>query len=259
MLGDAHSRTAGRFLNTYGIINSDSQRSMFRVYRCSVSSSFLVVGMKTLRFLFSAMLIAWPTTSLCAVIESDWRMPGDGLLTHDLESRMEWLDLTESQLTNPSGHIQEALDALIVEMEPGGRLEGFEFASQDELQAFAESAGIDTSTRNHTVNGMPASNLIALLGNPQGTSIGNGSATGRLVRSGHLAGAMSVASFPGGRSHPDAGLVSPDSLEYATRNHGVWLWRPAKVPEPSTVGMLLFAGWICLIRSRHTNKSFNDC
>ena len=185
-------------------------------------------------------MFGWPVLATALahgqVFSSDWRTPGDALLTLDTRTGFEWLDLTESQVSSFEGKfIDETMDAIVTETLPGGRFYGFEFATDPELSAFAQSAGIDLSSRSYDVNGAAAWRLIELLGNPQG----GGSATGWLITSGRLPERLSVASFPPGRAGGSAGLLRTETLDYSTRNHGLWLRRSAIIPEQPTLGLAL--------------------
>jgi hypothetical protein len=103
-----------------------------------------------------------------AVVERDWKTPGDGLLTYDDVNRREWLDLSVSRLDQ---FPQPRLVNAIAEVTPGGLFEGFTWAKRDDVRAFAESAGIDTSTSDIGVNQFAVTSLIGLLGpTSEGTS-----------------------------------------------------------------------------------------
>jgi hypothetical protein len=108
------------------------------------------------------ILILTAVVSLCvtsdtvsvdaAVFERDWKAPGDGLLTYDDVNRREWLDLSQSELSQfPYPFLEPAL----AELTPGGRFEGFQWATGDDVIALAESAGIDTTRRLSVMNGPP--------------------------------------------------------------------------------------------------------
>jgi hypothetical protein len=118
--------------------------------------------------LFSCCLAA-VLYSLCssnlyaAVFERDWQTPGDGLLTYDDVNRRLWLDLTVSRLDQfPEPWLENA----VAEIGPGGMFEGFKWAKRGDVIAFAESAGIDTTTLNPFIsdNEIPVTELMGMVG-----------------------------------------------------------------------------------------------
>ena len=85
---------------------------------------------------FVALLICFVTISSvhAGVIEMDLSAPGDGLLTYDTINKRAWLDLPET------GGLE--LSDVLTQMEPGGRLSGFQFAMLGDVSALAASAGV---------------------------------------------------------------------------------------------------------------------
>lgn len=106
-----------------------------------------------------AASIAEPVSA--ALIERDWKVPGDGLLTYDDLSQREWLDLSVSKFNQfPEPRLENA----IAQIESGGLFDGFTWAKEFDVRNFAISAGIDTSTSNIAVNQAATTNLINLIG-----------------------------------------------------------------------------------------------
>ena len=98
------------------------------------------------------------------VIERDWKIAGDGLLTYDDMNQREWLYLSESLLEQFPGMMPiEKLQNAIAELGPGGLFEGFIFAKNDNAVGLAQSAGIDTTTFDFARNATPTAALIQLL------------------------------------------------------------------------------------------------
>lgn len=118
----------------------------------------------TLALIIAVALLA--SASHAAVIERDWLAPGDGLLTYDNVNQREWLDVPESLLSQfaPDQSLVVALDIALMELEPGGRFEDFTWATQADVFALAESAGIDTSTDDFATNEQTTRELIDFLG-----------------------------------------------------------------------------------------------
>jgi len=112
----------------------------------------------TLFFIFASSLHA-------AVMERDWKMLGDGLLTFDDVNNREWLDLSQSirvQFGGTTG--EENFQNTIAQLEPGGLFEEFTWAGPDDVRGFAQSAGIVTTTLDFDTNVEPVTELINLIG-----------------------------------------------------------------------------------------------
>jgi hypothetical protein len=70
-----------------------------------------------------------------SVISQDLTALGDGLVTYDTVNKREWLDLPET-----SG---VPLSEVLAQMEPGARLEGYRFATLEDVTELTESAGVN--------------------------------------------------------------------------------------------------------------------
>ncbi|MCO6043215.1 hypothetical protein NG895_04795 [Aeoliella sp. ICT_H6.2] len=122
--------------------------------------------MTRLLLLIVNLLLAFSCSCFAAVIERDWRAPGDGLLTYDTVNQREWLDLSQTLRINfPPNYLVEDV---ALELEPGGMFEGFTWANIEDVTEFAQSAGIDTSTLDVAVNGDAVSSLLDLIGRTSG-------------------------------------------------------------------------------------------
>jgi hypothetical protein len=121
--------------------------------------------MRLIRTLFSLILFshlagmtAEPLSA--AVIEHDWKNPGDGLLTYDTVNKREWLDLSQTILDerfpgtgNSELAIRESRFQYVVgQTGLGGLFEGFTVAKSEDVIALAQSAGIDTNTFYNPTN-----------------------------------------------------------------------------------------------------------
>ena len=96
-----------------------------------------------------------------AVFERDWKTPGDGLLTYDDVNQREWLDLSQSRLSQfPEPRLPNA----VAQIAPGGLFQGFSWGRSADVLGLAVSAGIDTTTWDYATNQAAASDLINLLG-----------------------------------------------------------------------------------------------
>ena len=208
--------------------------------------------------------LACPSVTFGRVVERDWLTEGDGLLILDTESGFEWLDLTQTLVTDLAGPdgtqtpLQRAEDALAELMITGGILADFEFASSDEVFALARSAGIDTSTRSPASNAESAVELKSLLGNVTGL-IGNGSVTGWVLGESSPEYPspirVSIYAYPGGRDRAEAGITFTSGLLYAAAREGVWLRRTPIVPEPGSLSALSIVAFCCLAAIRPRARS----
>lgn len=90
--------------------------------------------MRTLVLVLLNCLLGTSLTAQAGVVSMDLETAGDGLLTYDTIDKREWLDLPET------GGVR--LSEVLAQMEPGGRLEGFQFATLEDVSALAASAGV---------------------------------------------------------------------------------------------------------------------
>ena len=92
-----------------------------------------------------------------ALISVDYQSIGDGLLTHDLDNGLEWLDLTETAgLT---------YDYVSANLGPSGAFEGFRYANDVEVKGLFISAGVPEPVVNvSTANYAGVTNLIGFVG-----------------------------------------------------------------------------------------------
>lgn len=92
---------------------------------------------KTLPSIVFATLLS--TNANSAIINSDWNNAGDSLITRDTTSGLNWLDLT---VTTGMSY-NEVFGELMLE---GGRLEGYRFATSDEVISLWAQFGINLSS-----------------------------------------------------------------------------------------------------------------
>jgi hypothetical protein len=202
-----------------------------------------------------------PRLSDAAVISRDWKTPGDGLLTYDTVNKREWLGLSETQLSQfPGSNLPERYQSVVSELAAGGMFAGFSVAVRNDVIAFAESAGVDTTTDDFARNEAPVRELINLLGSNLTLS------EERILARGYL---DELTEHPA-PSYPDplrtiaeldlnprvppfqqtaqlrfaqgSDFVSPSTF-------GVMLFR--RVPEPSTLPFLIVGAlWLALLQGR---------
>jgi hypothetical protein len=203
-----------------------------------------------------AVLLALAGPSAAELISEDSDF-GVGTITLDTSTGLRWLDVP---LT--TGH---TYDEIVTFFQPGGELEGYRLATQDEVEELFVNAGIDISTtewvpQNHDPNAA----LAALVG--QTGSNGNCGAgctfnyTQGWVYSGdpppvddkrigvlqwfdNTAGLNpTLPQAPIGRSLPRSGTVSPYS-----GGRGAWL---VQVPEPAGAALASAVALALLARGR---------
>lgn len=85
-----------------------------------------------------ACLVLIPFTTKAALVNVDWKTPGDNLITRDTISGLEWLDLTETN------HVSG--DYVRTQLGSGGDFEGFYIASAGEVVSLWVNFGIDLSS-----------------------------------------------------------------------------------------------------------------
>lgn len=100
------------------------------------------------------------------LIERDWLAPGDGLLTYDSRTRLEWLDISQTQLENfpPGVLVEDRYQAVVAETLNSGRFTGFAVATAVQALGLAESAGVDTEIPTFEVNEAGVADLLSLIG-----------------------------------------------------------------------------------------------
>ncbi len=197
---------------------------------------------------------------LADIYERDLISPSDGLLTYDDVNDREWLDLMETAAVD--------LSVVRASCEPGGSLEGFKFATAQDVQALAISAGVQASPQSSllsVVTGTQAHKLIRLLGkvvHAEGGVLGElNVALGQVVQAfesevpifdetnffvvsigrGPPPGTISspAQAQPGGAYYFSTPLLFPNFPPLGRGSSGpFWLYRKA-VPEPRSIYLWL--------------------
>jgi hypothetical protein len=88
---------------------------------------------KTVLFLLLGICFMSGST-LAVLIEQDWKVPGDKLLTVDTATGLKWLDITQT--------LNQSYDAVSAKLVAGQPLAGFKYATLDEIVKFWSDAGI---------------------------------------------------------------------------------------------------------------------
>jgi len=188
----------------------------------------------TLFFIFASSLHA-------AVMERNWKAPGDGLLTYDDVNQREWLDLSQTlRLNFPPNFL---ISDVVMELEPGGMFEGFTWANIEDVVAFAQSAGIDTNTLDVGVNGVAVEELLDLIGRTRGPlpPLNNSSSItflNEIVQSPSGDLRQAVAIFTSQLSGPESGLILSHTAGDDGRPSTSALMFYRNVPEPNSIALM---------------------
>jgi len=194
--------------------------------------------MASLHFRLAAvacLCVVLTAPSGAAVIERDWRTPGDGLLTHDTISGREWLDLSVTRLADfPGATLDDKVDAVLAETAHGGEFEGFRHATLDDILGLAASAGIDPLTLDDARNRVSSLSLAALLSDSAESTPTKIVVSGAANDLTELAVAIGLASE---RAYDYAGVFFSDRPFAAPVSDlsGVWLYQ---IPEPASLTLV---------------------
>lgn len=204
-----------------------------------------------------------PLDLSAAVVERDWKVPGDGLLTYDDMNRREWLDLSLTVLSDqiPGADLLEKLDYVTDQLAPGGLFEDFTFAKSADVLALATSAGIDISTQSSAINSAPTLALGELL---SFTAQGRGSKAAIGLLDETIAEPSLFIPIPLGAeffNDIDSGPNGLAGLRIATNWRqfypksppGAMLYREI-IPEPTSF-LFAFLGWMGLLNCRRLFSS----
>ncbi len=184
-----------------------------------------------------------------ALFSVDWQTSGDGLITKDANTGLEWLDLTETtNLTYPE---------VLAETVAGGKFSNWSIASNTEVLELWSSANIPVIGFSfYAANYEPVSDLLDLLGSTyidplpdyrlswgrtsDSYSAGNHNAT--------LLWATSIYGTPEALASINTNPQEfPD--DQATATWGTYLYRASPVPEPS-IPILIWLGLVGLSFAR---------
>ncbi len=187
------------------------------------------------------------TAHATALLEADWQTIGDGQLTKDTATGLEWLDLTAS--------INQSFLQVSSEFGAAGAFAGFRYATGSEVFALSSDAGIpDLSGAWNPANFEPVLALEALVGitfGSFGASIGVTGDDG-ISSSSRLAIMIQANLLPNSPLFQQARVLSLDAPnDDASSFLGNWLVRSAQVqvPVPSTLWLFGLAVAIFLLRT----------
>lgn len=179
-----------------------------------------------------------------ALLEADWKAPGDAKITRDAGTGLDWLDIPET--------VNITQQTMLGLLAPGGAFSAFRYPTITELRGFWSNAGIVSidppGSPNRAENAGPVLALIALIGETTGAGASPGfhaasaiygppfpelqATIGELVYC--PAGCLSGGSDAG--SAKVLGLVTGFNAPHPYIGH--WLVRATPVSEPGALVLL---------------------
>ena len=198
----------------------------------------------------AAAFTAGASTAGAALTSSDWLNPGDGLLTIDSDTGLQWLDWS---YTN-----NRSYNDVFSQLGAGGEFEGFRYATESEMRTLYENAGAVSIA---PIDGTDAGNIPALnlLSSLLGDTFATGSEAIYDLEGNASEQASSLGDWP--FSGPAHHMVS--AFNYATGQIAVrWLNLEdttaadfvgsalVLIPAPGTAALAAFGGLLMVRRRR---------
>jgi len=189
----------------------------------------------------AVLLTAALTTAASAgpvLTEADWLAAGDGLLTNDAISGLQWLDWSHT--------INRSYDDVSSQLGAGGEFEGFRYATYDEVVTLYLHAGavfIEFDSNINHVENIPGATLLAgLLGE---TFTGGGEAIYDFPVGGPSRAVTAFNGDPYGHFIMQW-FTTEESFFFDFVGHAL-----VRVPAPGTAALLGFGGLIATRRRRN--------
>lgn len=181
------------------------------------------------------VLLLLPSNAYSALIEKDWHTLGDGLITYDSRTDLEWLDLTQTS----------ALSWDFVSQQFGntGSFAGFRYATLLEIRGLFQSASIPKINQDSALNLAPVHGLLNLVG----TLRPGATASWTIGLSGESPTGFPTVRYTAnletldyrGIGRANVPLSTQDTNFAGAGDLGSWLVRIAPVPEAETYAMML--------------------
>jgi len=191
-----------------------------------------------MKIIIALVLSLFTLNANSSPFSADWKTLDDGLITRDLNTGLDWLDLNLTQ-GNSSNQVTSQLEA-------GGLYEGWRFATDIDISAFWDSFGGDSSKYDgYSVENNGLFDLIAPLWGDMNCSLplqsceaGEGYSSVFHLRSGNIAGALMFDAINAARTVNEDlfdlinALVGPD-VEDLQFGSALVRDTPAVVPIPA--------------------------
>jgi probable HAF family extracellular repeat protein len=185
-----------------------------------------------LRFPGAVLYCAISTMANSALVEMDWKTPGDKSITYDTATGLQWLDLTAS--------FNRSVSDVASQLGVGGDYQGFQYATESEVRTLFSNADIpDLSGEWSPLNYQPVLDLQPLVGITRASFGESFGATGDQGTSplDILGIGLQQQSNPASSVFEQARVSTNDSISiYQTAFLGHWLIK--SVPNHSAVSFM---------------------
>lgn len=209
--------------------------------RSKLTNYFGCSTMKKCIGIYEVLLLVFifvPTAN-AALVTLDWQAAGDGGLTFDTATNLEWLDLTYTA--------GQSYNEVSGELGEGGAFAGFRYATVDDVATLFSDAGIPDVGARTAANFEPVNDLLRLVGRLRPLAGGSFSyaITGTSAGANQQYYSLLQVVLPAppfvGEAQTALCCIGTDEVSSDT---GSWLVRSAAVSEPATwfllgSGMLL--------------------
>ena len=207
-----------------------------------------------MKFTILAAVVLCTTSAVAdaALVVSDWQAAGDGAITFDTATGLQWLDLDAS--------FNRSVTDVTAQLGAGGDFEGFRYASEMEVRTLFVDAGIpDLSGSWNSLNYLPVQNLQTLIGVTRasfGESFGATSDQG--ISPSYVLGiGLQQQSNPASSVYQQARVLTNSSIMLdQTSFLAHWLVRPVPLPSALWLFSSGLAGlfWITWHRKRYNSN-----
>lgn len=106
--------------------------------------------------IIAVTMFAATSQANAAITQADWKVAGDGAITLDTSSNLEWLDVTVS--------VNQSFNYVSSQFGAGGDYSGFRYATDNEVATFFANAGLNFTYSSSSADATKVSSLISLVG-----------------------------------------------------------------------------------------------
>lgn len=107
-------------------------------------------------FIVMGVILGSAASSQAAIFATDLSAPGDGLITRDTATNLDWLDWTQG--------LGFSYQGMLTELQPGGQYDGWRYATVSELHTLMANAGAPDPGGRTTGNVPAVTAMLGLLG-----------------------------------------------------------------------------------------------